>query len=123
MTTTKSLRELTTVVCLAATLFLLARPSHGQDTWETKTPMPDLSTAFAAGGVINDLWYVVGGNSEDGSTTAKVLLYDPSADTWTLKTPAGLSRAFMSAEVLNNKLYVVGGGLNSDSNTTTNALE
>ncbi len=68
-------------------------------------PTPRTDLAVAAHG---HLIYAIGGVSNDG-VTARVEIYDPSADAWVPRqskpTPAG----FVSAAVVGGKIYVPGG--------------
>ena len=86
------------------------------NTWVTKAPMPSAHYLGLASGVVNDVVYVVAGDSS-------VLAYDPATDTWATKAsepgvtltpplscvPITLARHYPSVGVVNNVLYVVGG--------------
>jgi N-acetylneuraminic acid mutarotase len=86
------------------------------DTWVTKAPMPRAHFMGLASDVVDNVVYVVAGDST-------VLAYDPASDTWatkasepgvTLMPPLSCARAtvprqYPSVGVVNNVLYVVGG--------------
>jgi len=95
----------------------------GLTGWTTKAPMLGGGVNAAAGGVINGVWYIAGGGPPGGSTTNGLQAYDPVANTWTTRTPAGVSRGAAAAGVIANKLYVAGGAISLDYNTPTLALE
>jgi N-acetylneuraminic acid mutarotase len=123
-----SLHRLRAVTCLsliscAVSALIFTQPALAQGTWETKAPIPDGGAFAAAGGVINGVWYVVGGSPPGGYATTKLQAYDAVANTWTTKAPAGTPRTGMATGVLNNKLHVAGGAINGDYNNPTLALE
>ncbi len=79
------------------------------DTWETKTPMPNPSSASAS--VVKGRIYVIGGGV-DNQTLNQV--YDPSTDIWTIKKPipttlGGVPNAmpFVLSAKVNDKIYVI----------------
>jgi hypothetical protein len=73
-----------------------------ENTWTTKTPMPDgISLVKAA--VANGKIYVFTGSS--------VYEYDPATDNWTAKTPMPnpRERSSFGIAACQNKIYVIGG--------------
>ena len=71
----------------------------------------------AAVGVINDKIYVAGGEGTPSQRELEV--YDPVANSWTIKAPMSVPRNHTAGGVIDGKFYVVG-GRTADS---TNALE
>ena len=64
----------------------------------------------AAGGVINNKFYVVGGNNDRGNDTGQLDIYDPATENWTT-SPAAMPKPRHDAAgaVLDGRLYVLGG--------------
>ena len=60
-----------------------------------------------AGGVVNDVFYAVGGI--DGGLHSTVEAYDPVSNTWTNAAPMPTARYALGVGVLNGVLYAVGG--------------
>jgi N-acetylneuraminic acid mutarotase len=77
-------------------------------TWSTKASLPK-NRQRAAGGVINDRLYVVGGDGGGGTAEATLYQYDPGANTWTTKAPKPLAVTRLAAVVLDGKLHAMGG--------------
>jgi hypothetical protein len=63
----------------------------------------------AAGGVLDGVLYVVGGQLEDGSSSDVVEAYDIAANTWTTVAPLPEARTGAAAAVVDGTLYVIGG--------------
>ena len=68
-------------------------------------------------GVINGKIYVAGGEGTPSQRELEV--YDPVANTWTVKAPMSVPRNHTGGGVINGKFYVVGGR----AGPSTNALE
>ncbi|WP_327178185.1 carboxypeptidase regulatory-like domain-containing protein [Streptomyces sp. NBC_01335] len=62
-----------------------------------------------AHGFIDGKLYAVGGWAADGSTDAKLEIYDPASNTWTTGAPSPDPLAGSGSAVLGGKLYSVGG--------------
>jgi N-acetylneuraminic acid mutarotase len=93
-----------------------------ENSWALKAPMhvarSDLGIA-----VVNGKIYAIGGNTESGRTPTsgghdyKMLgwindtneEYDPTTDTWTLKTPMPTPRCNFAIAAFENKIYCMGG--------------
>ena len=83
------------------------------DTWTKKADMPfprDWLSTCVVGGKI----YAIGGSEVDEDTfyhraQKSVQEYDPSTDTWTVKTDMQKSRRSFDCVVLDEKIYTVGG--------------
>jgi len=93
------------------------------DTWATMTPSSlPLPRIWTAGGVINNLFYVVGGFNgvaELGTNEA----FDPTAGpggSWTAMTDMPTPRDSMAVAVVNGKLYAIGGW---DGSVALNVVE
>ena len=86
----------------------LFRYNPTTNIWVTKASAPHYHDR-GAGGVINDKFYVAGGNSNLGSPTRALDVYDPATNTW--KSLASLPVALqpISGAVLRGQLYVAGG--------------
>jgi len=79
------------------------------NTWDTSNaPMPT-DRVTHAGGVINGILYVVGGNNSISGILATVEAYDPVTDTWSTMDPMPTARWGIGAGVIDGKLYVAGG--------------
>jgi N-acetylneuraminic acid mutarotase len=91
---------------------ILGHLGGGSGTWLTKAPMPTARYGLA-GGVINGVFYVVGGRSDAGTGAGTVLqtleAYDSAGNTWTAKAPMPTARQLFGAGVVNGVLYAVGG--------------
>jgi hypothetical protein len=61
-----------------------------------------------AGGAIGGRFYVVGGRGPAGSDVA-LEVYDPAANSWTIRAPMPTGRSGIGAGVVNNRLFVLGG--------------
>jgi N-acetylneuraminic acid mutarotase len=89
-----------------ATLRALFRYNPGTDRWTTLTPPPEgLFTSFNGGGVIGGKLYLLGNYGPDG----RHVVYDPTTDQWTPRTPLARARGGSATTVLDGKLYVMGG--------------
>jgi len=82
------------------------------DTWESKEPMPTASSNLDAN-VVGDRIYLI-----TGLTYGDVFpfqgyndenqVYDPSADSWSTKTPIPSANWGYASAVVDNKIYVIG---------------
>ena len=94
------------------------------NTWIIKSPMPTPRAAPAVG-IINGKLYVAGGLATTSTIPVPVVnsleVYDPAADTWSVKPPMPTARAYPGAGVIDGKLYVFGG--QDIFNTTLAVLE
>jgi N-acetylneuraminic acid mutarotase len=89
------------------------------DTWTTKAPMPTARHHLSSA-VVDGRLYALGGRilgngvpSEDLdqalSNFNKNEMYDPIADTWTVKQPMQEKRSGFTASALDGQIYVFGG--------------
>ena len=78
-----------------------------KNAWTTKPPMPTPRLKFAAG-VVNQVLYAVGGETDDG-LVGIVEAYDPIANRWTSKAALPSGRFLHAAGAANGILYVTGG--------------
>ena len=79
-------------------------------TWTTRAPMPGPARAEAAGAVVNNKIYVMGGVVDmSNTTTRRVDIYDPLNNTWSLgdSLPEPLARA--GAASWGEIIYIFGG--------------
>src|SRR6267143_1714408 len=87
------------------------------NSWVARASSHYVHRGTAAVGVINDRIYVAGGA---GTTSQRELeVYDPVANTWTIKAPMSVPRNHTGGGVINGKFYVVGGR----AGPSTDALE
>ncbi|HEU0210253.1 MAG TPA: putative Ig domain-containing protein [Candidatus Udaeobacter sp.] len=86
--------------------------NQGMGSWRSKQSIPILQTK-GAGGVINNLIYVIAGIDSTATTIPADLLtvqtFDPVANSWTTGPDALTARSNHGAAVVNNILYAVGG--------------
>jgi N-acetylneuraminic acid mutarotase len=89
------------VSCIVAAKPVWA-PSAIENSWVTKTPLPQTAGGLRAA-VVNGKIYAIGGvvNYE----------YDPAADNWTAKKPMPTARTYFGIAVYQNKIYTIGGSL------------
>jgi N-acetylneuraminic acid mutarotase len=91
---------------LAVSCIVVAKPvwapSAIENSWVTKTPLPQTAGGLRAA-VVNGKIYAIGGvvNYE----------YDPAADNWTAKKPMPTARTYFGIAVYQNKIYTIGGSL------------
>ncbi len=83
------------------------------DSYETRTPMPEVKT-HAAGAVIDGILYVAAGRKwveafpEPAGWSKTLFAYDPVTDTWTQKADAPTSRSGCVGAELNGLFLVAG---------------
>jgi len=85
------------------------------DTWTSLASMP-IPEANDAADTINGKLYVVGGINQivpNNPRNAILQVYDPSSNTWAIKSPMPTARAAAEAVAINGLLYVVEGTTNS----------
>src|SRR5437867_7377055 len=87
------------------------------DSWAAVASSHYVHSRTAAVGVINDKIYVAGGTGTPSQRELEV--YDPVANTWTIKAPMSVPRNHTAGGVIGGKFYVVGGRIMS----STDALE
>jgi len=79
------------------------------DSW-TSLPAPNVAHSQPAFGVINDKFYIAGGQDENGSEVTNVLeVYDPLTNAWTELAPMPTAVYLPASAALNGELYVIGG--------------
>ena len=87
------------------------------NSWSSKPASHYVHGGTAAVGVINDKIYVAGGTGTPSQRELEV--YDPVANTWTVKAPMSVSRNHCAGGVIDGKFYVAGGRMAG----SINALE
>ncbi|MFC1996728.1 Kelch repeat-containing protein [Chloroflexota bacterium] len=78
------------------------------DEWFPKQPLL-VPLSGAAGVVLNDKLYIIGGFTRNLQTTNKVQIYDPLNNTWDYGTPMNSARSGFGAVVLDGLIYAIGG--------------
>lgn len=58
--------------------------------------------------------YMIGGKYSSGWIDNTNEAYDPTTDTWTIRTPIPTPVGFYASAVFNNRIYVIGGYKGSD---------
>lgn len=97
------------------------------NTWSAKTPVPtgrvEAAGVIAVGGLI----YVISGlcrsTCSPNVMTNAVEVYDPAANTWSVKAPIPTARNRAGVVALNGKIYVIGGYVISPSAGPFNTVE
>ncbi|MBO0798619.1 MAG: IPT/TIG domain-containing protein, partial [Blastocatellia bacterium] len=84
------------------------------NTWSDRAAVPVFGTDYAlAADEQRGVYYYIGGITSKDETffdsSAEVMMYDPSSDTWTDLPPMNNDRFDASAIVIEGKLYVAGG--------------
>jgi len=91
-------------------------------TWTQKAAMPTARGFIPpSASVVNDKIYIIGGTSGTDIFDA-VEEYDPSTDSWTLKSPLSNPRWGHSSDTVGGKIYVMGGCLTLTGDAT-NTIE
>jgi N-acetylneuraminic acid mutarotase len=88
------------------------------NSWAASASSHYVHNQTAAVGVIDNKIYVAGGTGTPSERELEV--YDPVANTWTVKAPMSVARNHCGGGVINGKFYVVGGRFGLSN---TNALE
>jgi N-acetylneuraminic acid mutarotase len=94
--------------------------NQNTDSWAARASSHYVHGHTAAVGVIDNKIYVAGGTGTPSQRELEV--YDPAANTWTVKAPMSVARNHCAGGVINGKFYVVGGRA-SDFSGSTDALE
>jgi N-acetylneuraminic acid mutarotase len=92
----------------------------GSNSWSRRASSHYVHSLTAAVEVIDNKIYAAGGGGTPSQRELEV--YDPIANTWTIKAPMSVARNHTAGGVINGKFYVVGGWLTARTNPT-NALE
>jgi N-acetylneuraminic acid mutarotase len=93
------------------------------DAWTTKAPMPTALYGSGAG-VVNGVFYALGGSLITGAYVSTVEAYDPATNTWTPKAPMPATRAFgWAVGTINGTLYVAGGSRDQVPDATVLAYD
>ena len=77
------------------------------NSWSPRASSHYVHGGTAAVGVINNKIYVAGGTGTPSERELEV--YDPVANTWTVKAPMGVPRNHCAGGVIDGKFYVAGG--------------
>jgi len=77
------------------------------NAWSARASSHYAHSLTAAVGVINDKIYVAGGEGTPSQRELEV--YDPVANTWTVKAPMSVGRNHTAGGVIDGKFYVAGG--------------
>lgn len=80
--------------------------ADGRWTFAAPAPVPRNS---AGGGVIDGLFYVVGGRTMQGGNMARLDRYDPGADRWETLRPMPKAAGGLAVAVLGSHLHAFGG--------------
>ena len=76
--------------------------------WFPAAPLPTARNS-AAGAVVNNFLYVIGGRTVSDGNSAAVEVYDPVADRWERARPMPKAQGGLAAAVSRGKIYVFGG--------------
>jgi Kelch motif. len=90
------------------------------NSWVARASSHYVHSQTAAVGVINNKIYVAGGTNTPSQRELEV--YDPVANSWTIKAPMSAPRNHIAGGVIDGKFYVAGGRI-SFSSPPTAALE
>jgi N-acetylneuraminic acid mutarotase len=85
----------------------LFRYSPASNTWVTKATAPHYHKN-GVGGVINDKFYVAGGQNDRLAPTAYLDVYDPATNTWKTLAPLPSALNGVVGAVLGSQLFVIG---------------
>jgi len=94
--------------------------NQNTNSWAARASSHYVHSQTAAVGVIDNKIYVAGGTGTPSQRELEV--YDPVANTWTVKAPMSVPRNHTAGGVIEGKFYVVGGRA-SDFSGSTDALE
>jgi len=86
----------------------LFRYNPATDIWVTKASAPHYHKN-GVGGVINDKFYVVGGNKDFDPPTRALDVYDPATNTWKTLAPLPTALQGLAGTALRGQLFVTGG--------------
>ncbi len=76
--------------------------------WFSAAPLPTARNS-AAGAVVNNALYVIGGRTVSDGNSAVVEVYDPLSDRWEQGRPMPKAQGGLAAAVSRGKIYVFGG--------------
>lgn len=76
--------------------------------WQEVAPLLTAVSSCAVA-TCNGKLYVIGGGSDDTTSTGQVQCYNPDTNLWTYKSPIPVPQRCITAVTLNNLIYVVGG--------------
>ena len=76
--------------------------------WETAPPMPTARNS-AAGAIVNNALYVIGGRTVSEGNLAVVEVYDSLSNRWEKARPMPKAQGGLAAAVIRSKIYVFGG--------------
>jgi hypothetical protein len=91
-------------------------------TWNTRAPIPGPARALAAGAVVNNKIYVMGGVVDmSNTTTRRVDIYDPVTNTWSLgdSLPEPLRQAGAAAY---GEIIYIFGGINANTSQISDSV-
>jgi N-acetylneuraminic acid mutarotase len=91
-------------------------------TWTNIASMPT-NVAYGSGVACGGQFYVVDGARGGGWVTVPLQVYDPTNNSWSLKTADPVDRADAVAGVINNKIFVAEGWIHSNEGGGTTNLE
>ena len=116
---TKSLVPLLVLFFLASSCLIVAKPVSGtssiiQNSWATKSPMPQAMSDVAAVAV-NGKIFAIGSSGSNEE-------YDPSTDMWTIREPIPTYRQDFAMASYLNKIYCIGGYANNGRVTGVNEV-
>ncbi|MFC1499824.1 kelch repeat-containing protein [Candidatus Zixiibacteriota bacterium] len=86
------------------------------DQWSGLTVPIPLARNEAFGGVVDDRFYVIGGES-GGTTYSRVDIFDPQTETWSSGASMPTARQAGASAIVGNKIYAIGGFLSSGQYT------
>jgi len=102
-------------VLIIVAIFLPAKISTQMDlnkyssgTWETRESLP-IPISHAAGAVVNNRFYIIGGQTSGGTSISSVYEYNPKNDTWRQKSDFPHKCGNFDCSVFNEKIYIFGG--------------
>ncbi|MDB5098967.1 MAG: Kelch repeat-containing protein [Cyanobacteria bacterium RYN_339] len=83
-------------------------PDAKAGIWAALPPMPTARSGAAALAVNGNIW-VIGGATRFGTPTGAVEVYNPVANSWSVRAPLQVGRAFPAVAWLDGKIVVAGG--------------
>jgi Kelch motif len=86
------------------------------NSWVARASSHYVHSRTAAVGVIDNKIYVAGGMGTPSQRELEV--YDPVANTWTVRAPMSVPRNHSAGGVINGKFYVAGGRLTTVASST-----